>query len=449
MSRHPTPVPPGTAPATSSVRQLRFDVGARPFLVLMELTRACRLACRHCRAEAQEAPDPDDLTSAEVRAVFDDLAGLGAPRPVVVLSGGDPLRRPDLTKLVRYATDRGLTVAVSPAGTPLASRARLASLRDAGVSTVSFSIDGGRIAHDGFRGVPGSFDWTVGGCRAARQVGLRLQINTTVSAQTVHDLPDVAEAVLALGASLWSVFFLVPVGRGTDLGSLSASETEDVLVALHEVSGAIPLKTTEAPQYRRIVLHAQRGAVTPTAERGPLYRELHRELARVVDARPLRPDLLARAPRPMPATGPARSTRAASGPPAPQGHGSTGDEAGQPRARSPLAVGDGRGVVFVSRRGDVYPSGFLPLVAGNVRERPLTDIYVHSPLFQALRDPGRLQGRCGRCEMAPVCGGSRSQAYAATGDPLAEDPKCTYVPEPASEAVKAAAGVGGPRLDGT
>ncbi len=381
--------------------------------------------------------------------MFDDLAGLGAPRPVVVLSGGDPLRRPDLTKLVRYATDRGLTVAVSPAGTPLASRARLASLRDAGVSTVSFSIDGGRIAHDGFRGVPGSFDWTVGGCRAARQVGLRLQINTTVSAQTVHDLPDVAEAVLALGASLWSVFFLVPVGRGTDLGSLSASETEDVLVALHEVSGAIPLKTTEAPQYRRIVLHAQRGAVTPTAERGPLYRELHRELARVVDARPLRPDLLARAPRPMPATGPARSTRAASGPPAPQGHGSTGDEAGQPRARSPLAVGDGRGVVFVSRRGDVYPSGFLPLVAGNVRERPLTDIYVHSPLFQALRDPGRLRGRCGRCEMAPVCGGSRSQAYAATGDPLAEDPKCTYVPEPASEAVKAAAGVGGPRLDGT
>ena len=434
----------------TGVRRLRHDVGARPFLVLFELTRACALACVHCRAEAIPLPAADELTTAEVKAVLEDLASLGSPRPIVVLTGGDPLRRDDLDELVRHGAERHLTIAVSPAGTPRATMTRLGALRQAGAATVSLSIDGATAAsHDAFRGVIGSYGWTLAACRAARDVGLHLQVNTTVCRETVLDLPGICRLVGDLGASLWSVFFLVPVGRGTDLGSLSASETEDVLVALHEVSGAIPLKTTEAPQYRRIVLHAQRGAVTPTAERGPLYRELHRELARVVDARPLRPDLLARAPRPMPATGPARSTRAASGPPAPQGHGSTGDEAGQPRARSPLAVGDGRGVVFVSRRGDVYPSGFLPLVAGNVRERPLTDIYVHSPLFQALRDPGRLRGRCGRCEMAPVCGGSRSQAYAATGDPLAEDPKCTYVPEPASEAVKAAAGVGGPRLDGT
>ena len=337
--------------------------------------------------------------------MFDDLAGLGAPRPVVVLSGGDPLRRPDLTKLVRYATDRGLTVAVSPAGTPLASRARLASLRDAGVSTVSFSIDGGRIAHDGFRGVPGSFDWTVGGCRAARQVGLRLQINTTVSAQTVHDLPDVAEAVLALGASLWSVFFLVTTGRGRDLGGLDADETEDVLHLLAELADSMSLKTTEAPQFRRI-LH-QRATGAPTGDRGPLYQQLHPRLAESVE----------------PGAGSPTGSHTRTGSP-------TGVRVGSrpgPR-RPPLAVGDGRGVVFVSHIGEVSPSGFLPLVAGSVREQPLTEIYRTAPLLRSLRDRSLLLGRCGRCEFRDVCGGSRAQAYAATGNPLAEDPTCPYVP---------------------
>lgn len=390
----------------------------------MELTRACALACDHCRAESRDAPDADDLTTAEIAGVLDDLASLGAPRPVIVLSGGDPLRRPDLTDIVSHASRAGLTVAVSPAGTPLATDERLAELRGAGASAVSFSIDGSPATHDGFRGVPGSYDWTVAGCRAARRAGLRLQVNTTVSARTVRDLPAVARTVMELGASLWSVFFLVPVGRGAALGALSADETEDVLVALHEISGTVPLKTTEAPQYRRVVLGAPAagagaaragagagaagagaGAAQGGAGRGPLYHALHRGFAELV-ATPPTAGAAGKAPADRPRT----------------------------EGRRPLAVGDGRGVVFVSRRGDVCPSGFLPLVAGNVRTQPLTEIYARAPLLRSLRDPEQLKGRCGRCELATVCGGSRAQAYAATGDPLQEDPRCPYVPAGAAGA---------------
>ena len=372
------------------VRQLHFDAGARPFLVLLELTRACELACAHCRADAIRTRDPDEMDGGEVRAIFDDLASLGSPRPIVVLTGGDPLQRSDLTALVAYGARLGLTVAVSPAGTPRATVGRFAALREAGAGTVSLSIDGGSsVAHDAFRRVIGSFSWTVDACRAARAAGLRVQVNTTVSAETVLELPGVLHLVASLGASLWSVFFLVPVGRGTRLGALGAPETEDVLAFLDDVSDTVPVKTTEAPHFRRF---ATTMALSGTsAPRGPLYSELHERLAALggVERR--------------------QEMRAA-------------------RRRSPLAVGDGRGVVFVSHVGDVSPSGFLPLVAGNVREAPLTQIYVQAPLLTGLRDPARLLGRCGRCELREVCGGSRAQAWARTGDPFGEDPSCSYEP---------------------
>ena len=388
------PSPPASRsreePDGRRVRRLHFDVEARPFLVLFELTRACELACAHCRADAVRSPDPGELDTAEVTAVLDDLASLGAPRPIVVLTGGDPLRRADLTRLVRHATRSGLRVAVSPAGTPRASAARFEALRRAGAGTVSLSIDGqSAAAHDAFRRVAGSFVWTVDAVRAARSVGLRVQVNTTVSRETVLELPGICRLVAELGASLWSVFFLVPVGRGRDLGALSADETEDVLAFLAKVSHVVPLKTTEAPHYRRIASGAPlAGSTSPP---GPLYHELLRRLEALRVA-PLDP------------------------------------RAREPRWRSPLAVGDGRGVVFVSHVGDVSPSGFLPLVVGNVREEPLTAIYAQAPLLAALRDPDRLSGRCGRCELRAVCGGSRAQAWARSGDPLGEDPSCSYDP---------------------
>lgn len=386
--------------STPHLRHLRFDVGSRPFLVLMELTRACDLACRHCRADSVPRRDPAELTTEELEGVFEDLASLGPPRPRVVLTGGDPLQRPDLDALVARAAGLGLSVAVSPAGTPRATEERFAALRAAGAGAVSLSIDGeGAPSHDAFRRVAGSFDWTVQACRAATAAGLRLQINTTVSADTVADLPGIARLVSELGAVMWSVFFVVPVGRGQRLTPLDAADTEDVLHFLHDLAPLVPLKTTEAPAYRRVIVQAQEGggAWRP----GPLYQQLHRRLARSW------PDAAA-----PPAA-----------PPAPAG----------PR-RAPLSVGDGRGVVFVSHHGEVQPSGFLPLIAGNVRDTPLTRIYSESPLLRSLRDPALLGGRCGVCEFAAVCGGSRSQAYGRSGDPLAEDASCPYLPPEAQMA---------------
>ncbi len=380
--------------APPGVRRLRFDVDARPLLVLFELTRACALACRHCRAEAALHPDPNELTTAEVTAVLDDLASAGAPRPLLVFTGGDPLQRPDLLQLVRHARDAGLSVALSPAGTPRATPDALAALRAAGAGAVSFSIDGSTSeTHDDFRRVDGSFAWTVAGCKAAVAAGLRLQVNTTVTTENVFDLPAIGRLVAELGAGLWSVFFLVPVGRGATLRALGPAETEDVLAFLADAAEALPLKTTEAPAFRRVLIQRQRAASpgdAPPPATGPLYRELRRRL-----------DELGLPPRASRHDGP---------------------------QRRPLAVGDGRGVVFVSHVGDVQPSGFLPLVAGNVRERPLSSIYAASPLLRSLRDPAMLKGRCGRCELREVCGGSRAQAFARTGDPLGEDPSCGYDP---------------------
>jgi len=401
---HRAPAQAPTSPSLTAlsgprIRRLRADVGARPFIVLFELTRACDLACRHCRAEACPTSDPEELTTEEAESVLDDLARLGAPRPIVVLTGGDPFKRPDLARLVRHGTRLGLPIAASPSGTPLATPHNLTALRTAGARTVSFSLDGSsETSHDVFRGVDGSFGWTLRGCRSARDAGLRLQINTTVTADTVEELPGILQLVRDLGANLWSIFFLVTTGRGRELQPLSASDTEDVLYFLYEAASVVPLKTTEAPQYRRVVVERGSTSAAAPVNRGPLYRALACALSG--------------------SSLPPRGTDGGGQPP--------GTE--RTPLRSPMAVGDGRGVVFVSHIGDVSPSGFLPLVVGNVRDANLVEIYRSSPLFQDLRDPDRLHGRCGRCEYRSLCGGSRARAYAATGDPLGEDPACPYIP---------------------
>ena len=386
---------------TAGLRQLRFDVGSRPFLVLVELTRACDLACRHCRADSVALRDPGELTTDELKAMLDDLASLGAPRPRVVFTGGDPLQRPDLDDLVRHGAAAGLSMAVSPAGTARATPERFAALRAAGAGAASLSIDGASpVTHDAFRRVTGSYSWTMQACRAATAAGLRLQVNTTVSRDTVGDLPGIARLVADLRAVMWSVFFVVPVGRGQAIEPLDAGDTEDVLHFLRSLAALLPLKTTEAPAYRRVIMQGSTGW-----RPGPLHKELWRRLAQVW-------------PEAAASVGPGRVSRG--------GGGEGGSGPGLRRA--PLAVGDGRGVVFVSHRGDVQPSGFLPLAAGNIRDASLTEMYASAPLLRSLRDPSRLGGRCGRCEFASVCGGSRSQAYGRSGDPLGEDGSCPYEP---------------------
>lgn len=370
------------------IRTLRHDTSDRPFIVIWEVTRACDLVCQHCRADAIRERNPFELTTAEGQRLLDELASFGAPRPLVVLTGGDPFERPDLEELVAYGTAQGLSMSLSPSVTPRLTRSTMQRLRDAGAKAVSLSLDGASACtHDGFRGVDGVFDATLDAASMIGDLGLRLQINTTITRRTVVELPDVLRQVMVMDASLWSVFFLVPTGRGEHLDALDADETEDVLHWLHDVSRLVAIKTTEAPHFRRVAL--QRTAAADHPQLGSLYGRLRAASA----------DLLAadRAPeRRMP--------------------------------RPPLHVNAGNGFIFVDHVGAVYPSGFLPIPVGSVRDRPITQIYRDARLLRQLREPAGFGGRCGRCEFREVCGGSRSRAYATTGDPLAEEPTCNHQP---------------------
>ena len=372
-----------------AVRLMHHDASDRPFIVIWEVTRACQLVCTHCRADAIRTRNPFELSTDEGRKLLDDLASFGSPRPLVVLTGGDPFERPDLPELVAHGTRIGLSMALSPSVTDRLTRSVLAELHEAGAKAVSLSLDGATAAsHDSFRGVDGVFDATMEAARTVRDVGLRLQINTTVTRGNVHELPRMLKTVLDLGADLWSVFFLVPTGRGKLLEPLTAAEEEEVLHWLHDVSTLVAIKTTEAPHYRRIAI--QRAGVEALDDAfppGPLRSQLRRGTAETLTGREL--------PR---------------------------------RPRPPIDVNSGRGFAFVDHVGAVYPSGFMPTAVGSVRDQPFPEIYRGSELLQQLRDPDGFGGRCGRCEFRTVCGGSRSHAFATTGDPLAEDPSCLYQP---------------------
>ncbi|MFW6640626.1 TIGR04053 family radical SAM/SPASM domain-containing protein [Nocardiopsis algeriensis] len=375
----------------SHIRTPRHDTAERPFIVIWEATQACPLACLHCRAEARPDRDRGELTEEEARLLMEQVVALGPPSPLFVITGGDPFQRPDLYSLVRHGSEIGLPVAVSPSGTPTLTRESLVRLKEAGARALSLSLDGSTAEiHDAFRATPRVYDWTVDAWRAARELGLRVQINTTVTGHNLTDLPEIVRMVHDLGATTWSAFVLVPTGRGRLLPGLEPHQVEDVLNFVHDAGAFVPARTTEAHHFRRVVLQREvlerRGADHVSAlGLGPLYTDLRRRL----DALDL----------------PRRRVR-----------------------RPPMDVNAARGFVFVSHRGEVHPSGFLPFSAGNVRGEELGRIYRSSPLFTGLRDTGQLKGRCGACEFRSLCGGSRSRAFALSGDPYAEDPWCAYQP---------------------
>jgi radical SAM protein len=344
-----------------------------PFIVIWETTRACALACVHCRAEAIPHRDAGELTTTEGRALIDAVRRFGDPPPLLVFTGGDPLRRPDIVELVGHAASRGLTVSLTPSATGAATEHRLRALRDAGLARLAVSLDGATAeAHDAFRGVRGSHAHTLAIIERARGLELPLQINTTVCRRTAGELPALVRQVERLGVALWALFFLIPVGRAAADQALDAAEIERVLEWAAGLAGHVrfPIKTTEAPHYHR-VLAGRRGGLP----------------------------------------GASRSAAALDG-----------------IGRAPRAVTDGNGFVFVDHVGNICPSGFLPLPAGNIRGDDLVAVYRDDALFRALRDPDRLGGRCRVCEYRDRCGGSRARAYAATGDPLAEDPGCAWQP---------------------
>ena len=349
----------------------RFVYSKAPFLIYWEITRACDLACRHCRAEAVAQRSPMELSTSEAKNLLEEMREFGEPVPHLVVTGGDPLKRPDLFALLEYSAGLGLRGSVAPSGTNALTREVLRRFKAAGVESISLSLDGSTPEkHDSFRGVPGCFAWTTEAARWARDVGLALQINTLVTAETQADLPEIYRLVSKLGLMRWSLFFLIPVGRGHTLQAISPEECEALHHWLYGLSkeATFTIATTEAPHFRRVVFTRMR------AEGIPLYR--------------------------------IRETSVGRG----------------------FGIRDGNGIMFISHTGEVYPSGFLPLVGGNVRKEHIVEIYRQSELFRKIRLTADFKGRCGRCEFREICGGSRARAYAAFGDYLAEDPACSYKP---------------------
>ncbi len=378
------------------IRQPGYETSERPFMIIWETTQACDLACRHCRAEAQPLHDPRSLNTDEAKRLLDQVESFGKPRPLFIFTGGDPFKRSDLFELIRYASDLGLPAAVSPSGTPLLTTENLRRVREAGGKAISLSLDGSTAQrHDDFRRVPGSYRWTTQGWKAARELGLKVQINTTVTRYNLHDLPNIFRLIAEWGALTWSLFFLVPVGRAEQADEITPREYEAVMHFLYDVSKYVSAKPTEGHHFKRIVLQRtileEKGLPFDTGDLHPAYYVLRSDLQKIVNEMGLRPR-----------------------------------ETGM--KRTPMHINAGNGFVFVSLRGEVFPSGFLPISAGNVRRQSLVDLYRHSSLFCDLRDTGKFEGRCGLCEFVGVCGGSRSRAYAVYGNPLAEEPYCTYQP---------------------
>jgi AdoMet-dependent heme synthase len=377
---------PGTPQPWKPARDLSpaagLDFAAKPFLVIWEVTRACALACVHCRADAIARRDPRELTTAEAYTLIDQVRSFGTPPPVFVLTGGDPMWRKDLPSIVAYASQSGLTVGLTPSGTAAATRTRLEELKSAGLSRIAVSLDGpDSETHDAFRRVRGSYNWTMRIIESAVELGLPLQINSTVSRRTLPTLRAMASRVGEFPLALWAVFFLIQTGRGAALDQITPGECEEALQFLFELSLTAPfgIKTTEAPHYRRIVWEREAAMRAAGTRRPALNRRA--------------------------------------------------------QLRAPRSVNDGNGFVFVDHVGAICPSGFLPTTHGNVRDGALVETYRYDSTFRALRDPGALKGKCGRCAFRAVCGGSRSRAFAETGDALASDSLCAYVPGDAIEPV--------------
>lgn len=362
----------------SAARETRFtdfaslkprDFDQRPMLVIWEMTQACDLKCAHCRANSRPQRHPLELSTAEAFHLIDQIAYMKVP--LFVLTGGDPLKRPDLLPIVQYACKRGVRTSLTPSTTPLLVKDAVFELKESGLMRLAISLDGSTAElHDGFRGVPGSYKRSLDAIRWCHEAELPVQVNTTVSRRNIDDLDRMIELLIQSRVVLWSVFFLVPTGRAQLADLLTAEEHEQVFEKLYEASKRVKfhIKTTEGQHYRRYVL--QQKAKSPSAKSEE--------------------SLIAGAPR---------------------------------------GVNDGKGFMFVSHTGDVYPSGFLPVSAGNVLWEPLAEIYQNAPLFLALRDSSQLKGKCGRCEYKEICGGSRARAFALAHDPLAQEPCCAYQPQ--------------------
>jgi radical SAM protein len=370
----------------------------KPVSVMWESTIACGLLCKHCKASAKKDPDPRELTTAESKNFIDEIAAFGTPYPILRITGGNALMRDDIFELIEYAKDKGLTVTIAPSTTPHMNRGNITRLKEAGTDVVALSIDGATaLAHDSFRGVPGTFDRLVSATEIMNEVDLPFRLLTTVTKFNVRELADILKVAKDLGAAGLYFYMLIPTGRAREEYEITPQEYEDVFNFIYDLMQNPPLTVNAiagCEPYRRVAVMRrliERGELSgDVLNHGELYHHLKKKLDEALESITPQGDI----------TPSAFKTR-------------------------DKAFGKG---VFVSHKGHVYPSSFLPLEIGDVRRGKLRDIYNAATMLNDMQDTSKLKGRCGACEFNDVCRGSRSRAYAVTGDYLAEDPSCIYTP---------------------
>lgn len=360
-------------------------------IVYIELTQACDLVCLHCRANANPYRSKEELDTKEIFKLIDSITAF-TPVPAIVFTGGDPLKRDDLFLILKYSIEKGIRTCIAPSVTPLLTDEVLRKFKDIGISRIAFSLDGSNaLIHDSFRGVSGSFDRTISAITYTCKLNLPLQINSTVTRRNYNDIKNIGYILRNFpNVVMWSVFFLVPTGRAKVEDDIEAFEYEKVFEIMYEISriSHFDVKSTEAPHYRRFVI--QKNKTLTTQQTGNSENEKLFSNQGALDVFKLKMDLrIGRLPN----------------------------------------ANDGKGIVFVSHTGNVFPSGFLQIPCGNVRRQDIVSIYQDSPTFKLLRDFSRLEGKCGRCEFKNICGGSRSRAFYLTGNLMGPEPKCVYIPQ--------------------
>ena len=363
--------------SANNARMVHADFDMAPFTIAWEVTRACAYACVHCRADALHQRDPRELSTDEAKTLIERLASFDN-HPILIFTGGDPMMRPDLFELIKYAAERGLRCSLTPTATALPTKERLEKAREAGILRVALSLDAPRPEiHDEFRQVKGSWQRTMDTLHRAHDAGLSVQVNTTVAKHNVDILHEMVPFIQEVGAVQWSVFFLVPTGRAMAEQMISAEQHEKVFNWLYDLSQKAPfdIKSTAAPMYRRVAIERKRAQN---------------------DGRPITFQ-------------------------------SAGFQYTDGLNRPTKGVNDGNGFLFISHIGEIQPSGFLPVTAGMVRENDVVDVYRNSQIFKDLRNPDKYKGVCGTCEYRDVCGGQRGRAYGLTGDYLESDPACVLV----------------------
>lgn len=359
-------------------RMIHADFDQAPFTIAWEVTRACAFACKHCRADAQHARDPNELTTEEAYQLIDRFAEFGSP--ILIFTGGDPMMRRDLFDLISYAAQKGLRCSLTPTATALPTVERLQKAKEAGIRRIALSLDAPTPeVHDEFRQVKGSWERTMRILNNAKEVGLSVQVNTTVTTFNVDLLSDMVPFIEQVAAVQWSVFFLVPTGRAQARWLISPERHEEVFHWLYDLSKVAPfdIKGTAAPMYRRVAIERKKAELD--ADEQVTFQGAGFQYADGLN-------------------------------------------------RPTKGVNDGNGFLFISHVGEIMPSGFLPVSAGDVHTDDVVDVYRNSQLFKDLRDYSKLKGRCGICEYRDVCGGQRGRAYGVTGDYLETDPACLYQP---------------------